>query len=258
MRQRALRPARSAGGLPQTGVRARSILRPRLSGSSKPGTDGPNRKWVADVTYIWTTEGWLWVAVVIDLFSRVIVDWSCSDAMTSQLATDARIMAIWRRGRPQAGTVRNLVCEACSRHWLTNLSPSMTANWVLASVPSRGAFPVLRRVIGDRISQLGGSVVTRERAARPHRPAQLRVQRLDCVGRVGDPAKFIEWRIRCTMQVWTTVSENAVSGNTVSGNTALIASGKPVNPCIARQAICKADLPRGDDGDEAVAQARVP
>ncbi|MBB5517166.1 putative transposase [Rubricella aquisinus] len=62
--------------------------------------DGPNQKWVADVTYIWTTEGWLYVAAVIDLFSRRVVGWSMSAQMTAQMVTDALIMAIWRRGRP--------------------------------------------------------------------------------------------------------------------------------------------------------------
>ena len=64
--------------------------------------DAPNQKWVADFTYIWTAEGWLYVAAVIDLFSRRVVGWSMSDAMTAQLVTDALIMAIWRRGKPDA------------------------------------------------------------------------------------------------------------------------------------------------------------
>ena len=62
----------------------------------------PNQKWVADFTYIWTAQGWLYVAVVIDLFSRRVVGWSMRDTMTSQLVTDALIMAIWRRGKPNA------------------------------------------------------------------------------------------------------------------------------------------------------------
>jgi len=58
----------------------------------------PNQKWVADFTYIWTHEGWLYVAVVLDLFSRRVVGWSMQAAMTSQLVTDALLMAVWRRG----------------------------------------------------------------------------------------------------------------------------------------------------------------
>lgn len=64
--------------------------------------DRPNQKWVADFTYIWTAEGWLYVAAVIDLFSRRVVGWSMNDTMTAQLVTDALIMAIWRRGKPDA------------------------------------------------------------------------------------------------------------------------------------------------------------
>ena len=62
--------------------------------------DGPNQKWVADFTYVWTAEGWLYVAAVIDLFSRRVVGWSMREQMTSQMVTDALIMAIGRRGRP--------------------------------------------------------------------------------------------------------------------------------------------------------------
>ena len=64
--------------------------------------DRPNQKWVADFTYVWTAEGWLYVAPVIDLFSRRVVGWSMSSSMTAQLVTDALIMAIWRRGKPDA------------------------------------------------------------------------------------------------------------------------------------------------------------
>ena len=62
----------------------------------------PNRKWIADFTYIWTAEGWLYVAAVVDLYSRRVVGWSMSATMTAQLVTDALIMAIWRRGKPDA------------------------------------------------------------------------------------------------------------------------------------------------------------
>ena len=57
----------------------------------------PNRRWVADFTYLWTDEGWLYVAAVMDLYSRLIVGWSMQSTMTAQLASDAMLMAIWRR-----------------------------------------------------------------------------------------------------------------------------------------------------------------
>ena len=62
----------------------------------------PNQKWIADFTYIWTAEGWLYVSAVIDLFSRRVVGWSMSASMTAQLVADALMMAVWRRGRPEA------------------------------------------------------------------------------------------------------------------------------------------------------------
>jgi putative transposase len=61
----------------------------------------PNRSWAADFTYIWTVEGWLYVAVVLDLFSRRIVGWAMRSAMTADLVTDALTMALWRRGKPR-------------------------------------------------------------------------------------------------------------------------------------------------------------
>jgi putative transposase len=64
--------------------------------------DRPNQKWIAGFTYVWTAEGWLYVAAVIDLFSRRVVGWSMKPEMTAQLAPDALIMAIWRRGKPDA------------------------------------------------------------------------------------------------------------------------------------------------------------
>lgn len=62
----------------------------------------PNQKWIADFTYLWTAEGWLYVAAVIDLYSRRVVGWSMKAEMTAQLVTDALVMAIWRRGKPDA------------------------------------------------------------------------------------------------------------------------------------------------------------
>jgi len=65
------------------------------------GATGPNQKWVADFTYIDTAEGWLYLAVVLDLFSRRVVGWSMKPEMTAQLVMDALTMALWRRGKPK-------------------------------------------------------------------------------------------------------------------------------------------------------------
>ncbi|ELB6826993.1 IS3 family transposase [Salmonella enterica] len=62
---------------------------------------GPNQKWVGDITYLRTGEGWLYLAVVIDLWSRSVIGWSMSSRMTAQLACDALQMALWRRKCPE-------------------------------------------------------------------------------------------------------------------------------------------------------------
>ncbi|EAM8770810.1 IS3 family transposase [Salmonella enterica] len=62
---------------------------------------GPNQKWVGDITYLRTGEGWLYLAVVIDLWSRSVIGRSMSSRMTAQLACDALQMALWRRKCPE-------------------------------------------------------------------------------------------------------------------------------------------------------------
>lgn len=59
--------------------------------------DKPNTRWCADITYIWTSEGWLYLAVVLDLFSRQVVGWSMSEEMTSRLVVDALEMGLSHR-----------------------------------------------------------------------------------------------------------------------------------------------------------------
>ncbi|EHI3950925.1 TPA: IS3 family transposase [Salmonella enterica subsp. enterica serovar Birkenhead] len=62
---------------------------------------GPNQKWAGDITYLRTDEGWLYLAVVIDLWSRAVIGGSMSARMTAQIACDALQMALWRRKRPK-------------------------------------------------------------------------------------------------------------------------------------------------------------
>lgn len=63
-----------------------------------------NTHWVGDISYIWTKEGWLYLATVIDLYSRAVVGWSLQERMTTTLIEDALLMAIWRR-KPRAGLI---------------------------------------------------------------------------------------------------------------------------------------------------------
>jgi putative transposase len=61
----------------------------------------PNQKWVGDISYVWTDEGWMYLAVVIDLYSRAVIGWSIQSTMSRQLVCDALMMALWRRGFPR-------------------------------------------------------------------------------------------------------------------------------------------------------------
>ena len=64
----------------------------------------PDKVYVSDITYIWTREGWLYLAVILDLFSRQVVGWSLNNRMSKKLIMDALLMAIWRR-RPVLGLI---------------------------------------------------------------------------------------------------------------------------------------------------------
>jgi len=100
MRHAALRARPSRRRMPSdTGMRSTNAVAPNVLNRTFDAASA-NRKWVADFTYLWTAEGWLSVAAVVDLFSRRVVGWSMSATMTAQLVTDALVMAIWRRGTP--------------------------------------------------------------------------------------------------------------------------------------------------------------
>jgi len=99
MRTNALRARPRRRALPRDGGLRMTTVAPNVL-DRQFTADQPNRKWIADFTYIWTAEGWLYVAAVIDLFSRRVVGWSMKAEMNAQLVTDALMMAIWRRGRP--------------------------------------------------------------------------------------------------------------------------------------------------------------
>lgn len=92
MRQQALRARPRRRSLPKDKrERSTNAIAPNVL-ARQFEADAPSRKWVADFTYIWTAEGWLYVAAVIDLFSRRVVGWSMTSSVT----------AIWRRGKPDA------------------------------------------------------------------------------------------------------------------------------------------------------------
>jgi putative transposase len=101
------------------GLRARSRRRYRCTTDSGHGmaikgnvlgrrftVAQPNRTWVTDITYLWTLEGWLYLAVIVDLFSRRVVGWSMSESLERQLALDALKAAVADR-QPRSGLIHH-------------------------------------------------------------------------------------------------------------------------------------------------------
>ncbi|CAN5292513.1 hypothetical protein BH24GEM2_BH24GEM2_15010 [soil metagenome] len=97
----------------EDGLRAKKARRFRVTTNSDPtqaiapnllnrrfaveAVGGVNQVWVSDITYVPTREGWLYLAVVLDLKSRAVVGWAMKDTLEASLATDALMMALWRR-----------------------------------------------------------------------------------------------------------------------------------------------------------------
>lgn len=69
--------------------------------------DAPDHVYAGDITYVWTQEGWLYLAVVIDLYSRKVVGWSMGRRLTSSLVCDALQMAMWRRRPPKGQLIHH-------------------------------------------------------------------------------------------------------------------------------------------------------
>ena len=102
MRRHALRARPRRRQVPaDPGTRVPSAVSPNVL-NRQFEAPAPNLKWVADFTYLWTAEGWLYIAAVVDLFSRRVIGWSMQATMTAQLVTDALVIAMWRRGKPAA------------------------------------------------------------------------------------------------------------------------------------------------------------
>lgn len=99
----------------KAGIRAKNRKRYRVTTNSAHGYSTaknllnrnfkhsePNKAWVGDITYIRTKEGWLYLSVILDLHSRLVVGWSVSSRLKTQLVTDSLVMALQRR-KPEPG-----------------------------------------------------------------------------------------------------------------------------------------------------------
>ena len=96
----------------------------------------PNQLWVADLTYVKTHSGWVYVAFVVDVFSRFVVGWQASRSLRTDLALDALEMAIWRRGRRLHGLVHH--SDRGVQYLAIRYTERLAEAGVVASVGSRG------------------------------------------------------------------------------------------------------------------------
>ena len=94
-----------------------------------------NCVWVGDITYIWTSEGWLYLAVVIDLSSRRVVGWSMNKYISRRLVMDALTMAIWCR-KPSAGLIFH--SDRGSRYCRHDFQKLLKKHGILASMSRKG------------------------------------------------------------------------------------------------------------------------
>lgn len=95
----------------------------------------PDRAYVSDITYIWTQEGWLYLAVVIDLFSRQVVGWSMSNRMKTDLIINALTMARWRR---QPGTGLMFHSDRGSQYCSKRFQKELKDHGMISSMSRKG------------------------------------------------------------------------------------------------------------------------
>ena len=95
----------------------------------------PNTAWVSDITYLWTREGWLYLVVILDLFSRRVVGWALHDRITRQLALDALTMAL-RHRQPRPGLVHH--SDRGSQYASGDYQAVLEASGVVCSMSRRG------------------------------------------------------------------------------------------------------------------------
>jgi len=132
----------------EQGLRARSRRRFRTTTDSRHGLPvcenllarnfarpAPNRAWVTDITYIWTAQGWLYLAAILDLYSRQVVGWSMSARIDRQLALNALAMALDHR-QPPAGLLHH--SDRGSQYASSQYQRLLQQHGIAASMSRRG------------------------------------------------------------------------------------------------------------------------
>ena len=97
---------------------------------------GPNQKWGADISYVWTREGWLYLAVIIDLFARRVVGWATSDRLHKELALSALRRAVTVRRPAAAGLIHH--ADRGSQHCAIDYQAELRKHGILISMSGKG------------------------------------------------------------------------------------------------------------------------
>ncbi len=130
------------------GIRAKTVKKWRATTQSNPRLPvaentlnrqftvaHPNQVWAGDLTYVWTTEGWLYLAVILDLYSRLVVGWAMGHRLTVELAEQALTMALANRN-PLAGLLHH--SDRGSQYAATSYQRVLTTHGITTSMSRRG------------------------------------------------------------------------------------------------------------------------
>ena len=130
------------------GIRAKTVKKWRATTQSNPRlpvaantldrqftVESPNRVWAGDLTYVWTTEGWLYLAVILDLYSRRVIGWAMGHRLTVDLAERALTMALTNR-TPTAGLLHH--SDRGSQYAATSYQQLLAAHGITASMSRKG------------------------------------------------------------------------------------------------------------------------
>ena len=130
------------------GIRAKTVKKWRATTQSNPRLPvaentlnrqftvaHPNQVWAGDITYVWTTEGWLYLAVILDLYSRLVVGWAMGHRLTVELAEQALTMALANRN-PLAGLLHH--SDRGSQYAATSYQLVLTTHGITSSMSRRG------------------------------------------------------------------------------------------------------------------------
>ena len=164
------------------GLRARQRTRFRRTTDSNHGEpvapnlldqdftcDGPDQKWGADISYIWTAEGWLYLAIVVDLYSRRIIGWDARDRMKKDLAISALHKAIAIR-RPEPSLIQH--SDRGSQYASYDYRKLLKAHGILPSMSGKGNCydnAMVETVFKTIKSELIWRTVNRRRNGTPYR-----------------------------------------------------------------------------------------